>query len=192
VIEALTRSGFDPTRHDLSLLANGSWGWVHSTLLVTTGLLAFAAAVGMRRVLRGNKGGKWGPLLLGLYGLGLVGAGFFAADPALGFPPGTPADARDVSAQGLMHLVSGSIGFLGLIAACFVFARRFASSGERRWALYSKLTGIFYFAAFFGIAMGSNGSGALLTTVIFGFIIAVILGWAWISAVSARLKRELT
>ena len=87
-IEAFTREGFDPTRHDLSLLANGEWGWIHVSLLVLTGLLTVAGAVGMRQALRGGRGGIWGPLLVGLYGLGLIGAGVFVADPTGGFPRG--------------------------------------------------------------------------------------------------------
>jgi hypothetical membrane protein len=70
-IEILTRPGFDVTRHDLSLMSNGDWGWVHSSLLILTGLLTCVGAVGMRRVLRGSRGGTWGPILLGIYGLGL-------------------------------------------------------------------------------------------------------------------------
>ena len=42
-IEMLTRPGFDVTRHDLSLMSNGDWGWVHSSLLIMTGLLTCAA-----------------------------------------------------------------------------------------------------------------------------------------------------
>ena len=41
-IEMLTRPGFDVTRHDLSLMSNGDWGWVHSSLLILTGLLTCA------------------------------------------------------------------------------------------------------------------------------------------------------
>ncbi|HEX4713927.1 MAG TPA: DUF998 domain-containing protein, partial [Ktedonobacteraceae bacterium] len=44
VIETFTRPGYDPTRHDLSLMSNGDWGWVHSSLLVLTGLLTLAGA----------------------------------------------------------------------------------------------------------------------------------------------------
>src|SRR5438552_359120 len=161
-IEMLTRPGFDPTRHDLSLMANGDLGWVHIALLVTTGLLVVAGAIGMRRALRGGRGGTWGPLLVGVYGLGVAGAGIFTADPALGFPPGTPADAHAVSWHGLLHLVSGGIGFLGLIAACMVFARRFAALGQRGWAACSVATGVVFFAAFFGIASGSQQGGAVL------------------------------
>jgi hypothetical protein len=190
-IEMLTRPGFDPTRHDLSLMANGDFGWVHIALLVTTGLLVIAGAIGMRRALRGGRGGTWGPLLVGVYGLGLVGAGLFTADPALGFPPGTPADAHAVSWHGLLHLVSGGIGFLGLIAACMVFGRRFAALGQRGWAAYSVATGVVFFAAFFGIASGSRQGGAVLTFVVLAFTAAVVLAWAWLSAIAARLRSSV-
>jgi hypothetical protein len=187
-IEALARPGFDPTRHDLSLLSNGDLGWIHITLLVLTGLLTVACAIGMRRALRSGWGGTWGPLLIGIYGLGLIGAGLFVADPAGGFPPGLPASAYGtVSWHGLLHFVSGGIGFLGLIAACFVFAHRFATLGERVWAVFSVATGVFYFAAFIGIATGSQQGGALLTFVVLAFTAAVVLGWAWVTAVAARL-----
>ena len=189
-IEAFTREGFDPTRHDLSLLANGKWGWIHIALLATSGLLTVLGAVGMRRALGGGRGGTWGPLLLGVYGLGLIGAGFFVADPVNGFPSGLPADAYgDVSSHGLLHLVFGGVGFLGLIAACFVFARRFAALGERGWAVFSVATGVLYFAAFFGIAAGSQQGGSVLTLVVLAFTVAVVLAWVWISALEARLLR---
>ena len=191
LIEALTRKGFDPTRHDLSMLSNGDLGWIHSTLLVLTGLLTIACAVGMGQALQSGRGRTWGPLLVGLYGLGLIGAGIFAADPALGFPPGTPADARTVSWHGFLHFLTGGIGFLGLIGACFVFARRFSSLGHRGWAAYSMATGVGYSAAFLGIAMGSQQGGATLTVVVLAFTAAVLLGWAWVSAMAARLMTDL-
>ena len=189
-IEMLTRPGFDPTRHDLSLMSNGDWGWIHISLLILTGLLTIAGAVGMRRVLRGGRGGTWGPLLLGIYGLGLIGAGFFTADPALGFPPGTPADAHAISWHGLLHFICGGIGFLGLIAACFVFARRFAAQRQRGWVAYSVATGVIYLAAFAGIAVGSNSVGVITTVVILAFSVAVVLGWAWVSAIAVKLLSE--
>jgi hypothetical protein len=189
-IEALTRPGFDPTRDDLSLLSNGALGWIHVALLVTTGLLTMAGAWGMRRSLDGGRAATWGPLLIGLYGLGLVGAGIFSADPTRGFPPGTSAGAHAVSWHGLMHFVSGGIGFIGLIAACLVFARRFARLKQRAWATYSVITGVLFFAAFFGIASGSQQGGTILVFVTLAFTAAVILGWAWVSALSVRLLTE--
>ncbi len=191
VIEMLIRPGFDLRRHSLSLLSNGEGGWIHVAMLVTTGLLTIAGALGVRRVLRGERGGTWGPALIGLYGLGLIGAGAFVADPALGFPPGTPPDANAISWHGLMHFVAGGIGFLGLIAACFVFARHLAAHKQRGWAAYSIATGVLFFAAFFGIATGSQQGGATLTVVNLAFSLAVVLGWAWVSTMAARLMRGL-
>ena len=182
LIQAFIRPGFDIRRHDLSLLANGQLGWIQMANLIVSGLLVVAGAVGMRRALAAGRGRTWGPLLVGVYGIGLIGAGFFTADPALGFPPGTPADAHAVSWHGLLHLVCAAIGFLSLIAGCLVFARRFAGAGERRWAAYSTVTGVVFFLAFAGIAAGSGSSWAIL-----GFWIGVVLAWSWITAMAVRL-----
>jgi len=190
LVEGLSRQGFSFLHHDLSLLANGNWGWIHSTLLITTGLLTIGGAIGMQRITKGAEAGTWGPRLLGLYGLGLVGAGIFKADPAMGFPPGTAADAHTVSTAGLLHFVCGAIGFLGLIAACFLLARYFKTTNQYSWRKFSLFTGVFYLLAFVGIAMGSQQSSAIVTTVILGFTAAVILGWAWITATLGQLKSE--
>lgn len=177
------REGFDIRRHSLSLLSNGELGWIQIANFLISGLLTIAGAVGMRQAMRIGRGGAWGPALLGLYGLGLVGAAFFSADPALGFPPGTPADANAIGWHGLLHFICGGIGFAGLIAACMIFARRFAAAGERGWAIYSVATGVLFFAAFAGIASGSKGE--LVSP---AFASAVVLAWIWIAIVSARLR----
>lgn len=182
LIQAFTRPGFDIRRHDLSLLANGDLGWIQIANFFVSGLLVVAGAIGMRRALPAGRGRTWGPLLVGVYGVGLVGAAFFTADPAAGFPPGTPAGAHNVSWHGLLHLVSGAIGFLSLIAACFVFAGRFAVAGARGWVAYSAITGLVFFLAFAGIAAGSGNSWAIL-----GFWIGLVVAWSWITAMAVRL-----
>jgi hypothetical protein len=190
IIEILTRPGFDMTRHDLSLMANGDWGWLHILMLIVTGLLTVAGAFGLRKMIKGKKGGTWAPLMLGLYGAGLIGAGLFSADPANGFPVGTPEGAAEITTSGMLHFVFGAVGFVGLIAVCFILAKYFKAKGELAWATYSRVTGALFGAAFIGIAMGSNGSGAMLTTVVLAFTVAVILGWTWISAVLSKVKQE--
>lgn len=184
LIQAFTRPGFDITRHDLSLLANGAMGWVQVANLMVSGLLVIAGALGMRRALHSGPGRTWGPLLVAIYGLGLVGAGIFKADPSFGFPPGAPeGPPAAISANGLLHFVTAGIGFLALIAACFVFARRFSRQAQRGWAVFSVVTGIVFLLGFFGVAAGSGNPLTVL-----GFWIAVVLAWAWITAVSARLR----
>jgi Protein of unknown function (DUF998) len=187
LIQALTRPGFDMMRHDLSLLANGDLGWIQITNLVLTGLLVVAFACGVRQALSAGRGRTWGPILLGIYGVGLIGAGFFIADPAFGFPPGTPASAHAISWHGLLHIVTAGIGFLALIAACFVLARRFASRTQRGWAAYSLATGVIFFAAFVGVATGSGQSWSVI-----GFWIGVLVAWAWIWALALSLLTDHT
>lgn len=188
LVEAFTRQGFDLTRHSLSLLANGDLGWIHITMMVVTGLLTIAGAAGLRQALQDGRGRTWGPVLVALYGAGLVAAGFLTADPALGFPPGKPAGPpATLTWHGIGHFVAGGIGFLCLIAACFVFARRFASQGEGGWAAYSVATGVIFFAGFVGIASGNQ---VAWLNVAFG--VAALIAWAWISVVCARTLSELS
>jgi hypothetical protein len=183
--QALTRPGFDLTRHDLSLLANGDLGWIQITNLVLTGVLVAGFAIGLRRTLSFGRGRTWAPILLGVYGLGLIGAGCFTADPAFGFPPGTPANAHTISWHGLLHFICGGVGFFGLIAACFVVAHRFASARQTGWGAYSRATGLIFLAAFVGIAMGSGQSWSVL-----GFWFGVVVAWTWMAALALKLLTE--
>ncbi len=50
-------------------------------------------------------------------------------------------------------------------------------------------TGVLFFAAFVGIAVGSNNAGPITTFVILAFTAAVVLGWAWVTAMAARLLK---
>ena len=179
------RPGFDISRHSLSLLANGDLGWIQTLNFLLTGLLLIAGAVGLRRVLQSGVGSKWASRTLGLYGLGLIVASIFSADPALGFPPGTPLENNPISWHGMMHFIVGTIGFIGFIATCFIFARRFKSLQRSGWTWYSLITGILFLVSFVGIASGSRGPVSLL------FAIAVMLGFIWISALFFHFKAGL-
>ena len=190
-LEMLFRPGFDPLRHDLSLMANGDFGWIHTSLLIVTGVLVVGSAFGFRSAVREGPASGWGAWLIALYGLGLVGAGIFAADPAYGFPPGTPADERGVSWHGLLHLISGAIGFVGFIAACFVIARRFSWRDLPGWAVFSRVTGAVFALAFIGIASGSQQGGIVSALVILAFTFAVVLGWTWLSLMESQLSKEV-
>jgi hypothetical protein len=192
LVQIVARSDFDPTRHSLSLMSNGDLGWIQISNFLLTGLLVIAGAIGARHALHNKAGGFWGPLLLGLFGLGLIGSGIFVADPMHGFPVGAPAGPPvEPTTSGLLHIVTGSLGFLGLIAACFIFARHFALQQQRHWAAYSVTTGVIFLAGFIGIAAGSQQTGSALQFVTLAFTAAVILGWTWISLVMAQLMKYL-
>lgn len=180
-IEALARDGFDITRHSLSLLANGDGGWVHAAMMVTTGLLTVAGAAGLAQSF-GARPSRWAPRLVAVFGLGVAASGVMTADPAFGFPVGTPDGVpQTVTWHGIGHLVAGSIGFVGLIAACIVMWRWFRSRGDGGWATFSLVTGIVYLVTFVGIA---TGGGSAVTNL--AFTVAVILGWAWLTLLFRR------
>ncbi|MCT7661713.1 DUF998 domain-containing protein [Mycobacterium deserti] len=180
------RDGYDPTRHAVSQLANGDWGWVQVANFLVTGAMTIAAAVGVRRALGPGRRSAWAAGLLGVYGAGLVAAGIFRADPSDGFPPGTPAGMGEVSRHGLAHFAVAGIGFVALVAACLVLGAWFGGSGERSWAWFSRITGAAFGLSFLALSTGMGGAAAILV-----FTAAVVLVWAWLTAVSVKLYREV-
>jgi hypothetical membrane protein len=185
--QAALRPGFDLLHDDASLLANGEWGWIQVVNFLLTGACVVAFAVGMGRALAGGPGAAWAPRLLAVYGVGLIAAGIFVADPMSGFPPGTPAGRPEsMSVHGILHLVAAGVGFLGLVAACMVMARRFASERRRAWVAFSIVTGLAFLLAFGGLASGSASAA-----VIVAFWVALILVWTWIAAVAVHLYRQV-
>ena len=134
LIQALTREGFDPTYHPLSLLSLGDLGWIQIANFVVTGALYVACAVGMWRVLRPGRGGTWGPRLVGALAVGLIVSGVFLTDAGAGFPPGAPAGAPGhITWHGILHEVGFAVALLSWTVACFVFATRFAALKQRGW-----------------------------------------------------------
>jgi hypothetical membrane protein len=182
--QALTRGGYDPTRHAVSQLANGDLGWIQVANFLVSGAMTIAAAVGVRRALGPGRLSAWGSGLLAAYGAALVVAGVLRADPSDGFPPGTPAGVGEVSWHGLAHFAVAAVGFGCLVAACFVLATWFARTAQRGWAMFSRITGLVFAVSFVALSSGSGGAATVLA-----FTAAVVLAWAWLSAVSVRLYR---
>jgi hypothetical protein len=122
------------------------------------------------------------PRLIGLFGVGMMLASFFSADPALGFPPGTPEDYLQMSWHGAVHMVTAGIGFVGVIAACLSMARRFAGHGRRGWSVWSAATGVLFVGALAGLSAGGNPFW------IFTFTGAVVLVFTWLAALAVRAR----
>lgn len=130
LVAGATRAYYSPLRHPVSSLAFGELGWVQRASFITTGVLLVAFAIGLQRALRALGSSRWGPVLVGLVGIGLLGAGVFMCDPLNGYPPGTPDTPLQRSLHGVVHDLFSTLVFAGLPAACVVFARRFAAWGD--------------------------------------------------------------
>ena len=181
LVEAMLKPGFDLRRHSWSLLANGPYGWVHSATLVLTGLMVIAAAAGFRRALQVRAV----PVLLGIYGAGMGGAGIFTADPADGFPVGVPVGPGTMTWPGVLHLASGGLGFLAFSAAAVaVGVGRLRCSDPGR-GVFAVATGVLFLAAFVGLASGATGPTVLV------FAGTVVLAWTWLLVTSLDLYRRL-
>lgn len=135
-IQAVTRDGFDLSHHPISLLSLGDHGWIQIANFVVAGALYVACAVGMRRTLRGGPSGTWGPLSIGVLGVGMVMAGIFVTDAGAGFPPGAPPGAPpQITWHGMLHSIGGLLSF-GMTIGCLAFARRFAARAEWGWVAF--------------------------------------------------------
>ncbi|MFC6020879.1 DUF998 domain-containing protein [Plantactinospora solaniradicis] len=188
VLQLLTRDGFDISRHPASMLSNGDQGWIQIANFGVSGLLFVAWAIGLHRVSGPAVGrrGRWGPRLVGVFGTGMVAAAVFSADPADGFPPGTPVGApTTMSWHAGVHFLVATIAFLALISACFSFARRFAADGRRGWAAFSAVSGGLFLATWISVFALQ---GARPANIAFAVAIALVLVWTSLLA-GQRLTR---
>ena len=132
LLQAFTREGFDWIRHPASLLSLGDLGFIQIANFVITGLLFIACAIGLKRIVTAGVGRKWLPRLFALVGIAFILGGVFVADPAFGFPPGTPQGMpKTTSWHSIIHGFAPLIGSLAISAALIIFARRLWKQGRR-------------------------------------------------------------
>ena len=172
-IQAFTRRGFSMTIHPPSLLSLGDGGWIQVANFIVCGLLFVAAGAGLRRATRAT----WGPILIACVGAGMVIGGLFSADPGLGFPAGAPAgQPTTMTWHAMLHLTGFGIGYSALVAACFVYARRYWYS-----AIVGGVTALCFVYVMSGLSHGN----------LIPLWLALVVGWTWISIIPVRqLARE--
>jgi hypothetical membrane protein len=193
LVEGATRPGYDAWRMAGSALSLSDRGWMQIANFIVGGLLILGFAVGVRQTLGRGRGAAWGPILLAIAGMGLIIAGIFVTDPAFGYPPGTPGGPTlHTTWHGALHFFLGGLAFfIGLSAACFVFARRFASDPHwRGWVALSVTAGVIVLAflvAYAVVAASVPGGGSA------GFLerISIITGLAWIALFAFRLLSQI-
>lgn len=180
VTQGMLRDGFSFTEHPLSLLMLGDFGWVQKTNLILTGLMVIAAAIGFQRAMKPGKRGTKTGIVLGIYGLALIGSGIFPPDPVNGFPEAS--STVEATTSGVLHLAFGGIGFVALATAAFFMAGWYREHNEMSPARRARLAGFVIFIGFLG--------GAALATSAVGVIllwITVLTGWVWLTGTSLRV-----
>lgn len=188
--------GYDPLRHTVSAFVLGPFGWVQRVSFLVTGGLLLAFAFGLRPALRRYGGGRWAPVLIGLFAVGMIGSGLFAADQiasgvtaAAPYPPGTLV-GPDRTLHGVLHDLFGIPVFLGLPVACCVIAYRLAAAGRRGWAAYSVGTAVAFLVGFVLTSMALAQPplippvGGLLQR------LTIIIGWTWLTALALHMLRH--
>ncbi len=176
---AVKGSGYDALRHPVSSLALGANGWVQTANFLVAGLLTVAFAVGLWR-----SGLRLGGVLIGVWGVGLIGAGLFVTDPVSGFPVGTPATI-EYTTIGALHDGFSVPAFLALAAAQVVLSR-----GQGwRWQTYSLLSATAFVVCFLLASSGFGQTASLVDVAGLFQRLAVTIGWAWIFALALRIRR---
>lgn len=179
LVLAITRTGFDLTRHALSLLMLGDLGWLQRANLALTALMVVFAALGMLRAIRNGRGLAMGVLTI-VYAAGLIGSAIFPPDPTGAFPPDAPSGEFTLS--GILHLLFGAIGFAAITAAAFAHAAWSRPIGARGHAVVSAVLAIVVLGGFIaGAALSASAAGVALLW------IAVLAQFTWLAIACAHI-----
>ncbi|MGA7052926.1 MAG: DUF998 domain-containing protein [Mycobacterium sp.] len=185
LIEGVLRPDYSPMRQPVSSLSIGSTGWTQTANFLITGLLMLAFAFGLQQ--RDNA--LLLPILIGITGVGLIGASVFTGDPVNGYPPGTPM-LPVATTSGTLHKLFSSLGFVMVPIGCLVAARQFTREGKRVFARYSVATVVAFIALYELSALGiaQNPTFLPLTGLMQRLCLAV--AFAWLTILALRKMRQ--
>jgi len=185
LILGASRPGYDARRQPVSALAMGPLGWTQRMNFIVTAVLMLSGAVGLHLALTPRAGSTWGPVLVGVYAAGLIGAGVFVTD-LTGLSAVAPAQAQR-SRPAVLHDLFSLIAFSALFIACFVFSYLFVAMRSVGWSIYSAVSGLLLGVGFVLFARGFSGAGPLAP--IAGLLqrLTIAIGWMWVSVVAAHL-----
>jgi hypothetical protein len=190
LILAFIREGFDWVIHPASFLSLGSSGWIQISNFIFSGLLLIACGIGIRKTYKTGVGSKWLTPLFVIMGIGMIMGGVFVADPALGFPPGTPNGFPETTSwHSKVHGFAPLIASLAHTIILFIFARWFYKKSQH---------GLMALTIIITIAMlilsSIPGAMADWEQGIVNFIpmwVGIGLGYYYTGYILIRFKREL-
>jgi hypothetical protein len=188
--EGARRPDYKPLRHPVSSLSLGPKRWVQVANFAVAGMLYLAGAAGLSRTPDPLLVTRLEPALFGAVGLGLLGSAAFTTDPVSGYPPGTPDAPAEGTKSMTMHGIAALPIFLGIPAAAFAHARRFPRSGNSALALCSAGTGISMLATMGLAGAGFNQAPRLVNLAGLFQRAAIVTGFGWLTALSARALRR--
>jgi hypothetical membrane protein len=177
LVDGFTKPGYDARTQTISELALGEQGWAQSANFLLVGLLMLAFALGLRLRFPSGKGSTFGPLLIALFGLGLLVSGIFTTDPPQG-------GATSMTTSGAIHDLAFLLVLAAIVAACFVFARRFRREATwRGYGLYSFITGFLVLGLLAAFIL--HGDGAPVAGLLQRVLVAVFFLWVEVIALRA-------
>ena len=187
LVEGATRPGYDAVSMPISLLALGALGWMQTANFLVFGLLMLGFAVGLDRFLvdRPDRT-RAGAALIGVFGIGIIGAGLFAADPGGGYPPGVTTG----TGTGSLHDLSTLITFVALIGSGVAFSRAALRTRRRSWAVYNAASAILVLIGFVLTIIAFSSTSDI--SPIGGLIqrVTVVVGWLWLSLLAIDALRR--
>ena len=195
LIEGAILPGYNPWRTTISTLSLSEQGWTQIANFTLFGLSTLCFAMGLRRVFKRGFACLLAPALFAVVGIGLILAGLFVTDPALGYPVHAPANLQE-SLHGTIHNLAALVIFLTVPAICFVIGRRFSRyPAWKAWSTLSKVAGglILIFFGWFFTSVSSSANALTGDVVHAGLLerITSIIGCLWMSALAFRLVRRL-
>jgi hypothetical protein len=195
LFQDVLREGYDGSHRYISELSLGPFGWVQTANFLATGVLVVLFAVGLRRTFVAGRASMAGPILIAVFGVGLIVPGIFQTDAKPGFPPGSTAPTGQApSLHSSLHDLGSAVGAVALTAAMFLLAARFANQPGWRW--YSVASGVAFPVAFVATAVLFAQATASETTATswhgLANRVAVLIGFGWLSTVAVKLLRTDT
>jgi hypothetical protein len=189
IVAGANRANYDPLRHPISSLSIGEFGWTQIANFIITGLLTLAFAFGQRAALQSRGAATRAPFIIAIIGIGFLGAGIFVTDPLNGYPPGTPNSPLGYTLTSNLHLLFSALVFLGLPIACFTFTRHFMQWDQRKWAIYSRVTGIAFFVMFIITNAGFAQVNGLVDYAGLFQRITLTIGWTWFTLLALYMLK---
>jgi hypothetical protein len=127
------------------------------------------------------------PILVAVFGAGLIASARFRCDAGLGYPPGAPEDwPRTASEDGNRHNLAGAAVFASLAIACFLSAARFDG---RPWTLYCVTSGVLLLVLFVATgALAARASDSADPPIGVTQRLAILVGWTWMAVLALRLS----